>query len=537
MAPAPQTHAQQAQQGQQAGGGAGDTQRTVKTVDKHVKTHLRRIFDSHAGPDQKWTPEETKNFLKGQGHDQGDGAGLDWDGFVGYMTSSKSTITKDPQPTDLSWPLSSYFISSSHNTYLSGNQLSSASTTEAYTDVLRRGCRCVEVDVWDGDDSDSESSSDDEATVQRKQKQKKQQQEQRQEQQQQQQKKKNRLSRISTFKDKLPDSLTSRLDKTSLGKKIEEREAKKEGGASAASTGQEKVGNGIEKSRDKVEDVEAGDPEVALVEPRVLHGYTLTKEITFRDVCVAIGKSAFAASDLPLIVSLEVHCGPAQQAIMVQIMKEAWAQYLVSEPEDKTPRLPSPAELKNKILVKVKYAPPGSSPDETDSTDDDRPPPTNAEAGKKPEGKKKGSKIIQDLSRMGIYTRGVSFKSFDQPEASMPTHIFSLSEKKFLDHHEKQNAKLWEHNKNFLMRAYPAGTRITSSNLNPAPFWGCGTQVVALNWQQTDEGTMLNEGLFAGTGGYVLKPEGTIHYAIWEILKLPAFFFIFLFSFSVHYRG
>jgi hypothetical protein len=30
-----------------------------------------------------------------------------------------------------------------------------------------------------------------------------------------------------------------------------------------------------------------------------------------------------------------------------------------------------------------------------------------------------------------------------------------------------------------------------------------------LNWQETDEGMMLNEGMFAGTGGYVLKPQGS----------------------------
>lgn len=30
--------------------------------------------------------------------------------------------------------------------------------------------------------------------------------------------------------------------------------------------------------------------------------------------------------------------------------------------------------------------------------------------------------------------------------------------------------------------------------------------MVALNWQKIDEGVMLNEGMFAGSGGWVLKP-------------------------------
>lgn len=90
----------------------------------------------------------------------------------------------------------------------------------------------------------------------------------------------------------------------------------------------------------------------------------------------------------------------------------------------------------------------------------------------------------------------------------MPTHIFSLSEKKVVDVHEKEAQALFNHNRHFLMRTYPWGLRIGSSNLDPAPFWRKGIQVVALNWQKWDEGMMLNEGMFTGTHGYVLKPQG-----------------------------
>lgn len=48
-------------------------------------------------------------------------------------------------------PITSYFISSSHNTYLRGAQIADESTIESYIEVLQKGCRCVEVDVWDGE--------------------------------------------------------------------------------------------------------------------------------------------------------------------------------------------------------------------------------------------------------------------------------------------------------------------------------------------------------------------------------------------------
>lgn len=45
---------------------------------------------------------------------------------------------------DMTQALNNYFISTSHNTYLSGDQLLSQSRVEMYAYVLQAGCRCVE---------------------------------------------------------------------------------------------------------------------------------------------------------------------------------------------------------------------------------------------------------------------------------------------------------------------------------------------------------------------------------------------------------
>ena len=46
-------------------------------------------------------------------------------------------------------PLTDYFIYSSHNTYLSGNQLTSDSKVERYIEDLQDGVKCMEIDVHD----------------------------------------------------------------------------------------------------------------------------------------------------------------------------------------------------------------------------------------------------------------------------------------------------------------------------------------------------------------------------------------------------
>ncbi|KAI7803562.1 1-phosphatidylinositol 4,5-bisphosphate phosphodiesterase delta-3-A [Triplophysa rosa] len=75
-------------------------------------------------------------------------------GFTMYMLSKENDVFNPDHARvyqDMSRPLAHYFISSSHNTYLTKDQVTSASSTEPYIRALNQGCRCVELDCWDGD--------------------------------------------------------------------------------------------------------------------------------------------------------------------------------------------------------------------------------------------------------------------------------------------------------------------------------------------------------------------------------------------------
>lgn len=93
--------------------------------------------------------------------------------------------------------------------------------------------------------------------------------------------------------------------------------------------------------------------------PIIYHGHTLTTKIPFKEVVEAIDRSAFITSDLPIIISIENHCSLPQQRKMAEIFKGVFGEKLVAKFLFETdfsddPMLPSPDQLRRKVLLKNK---------------------------------------------------------------------------------------------------------------------------------------------------------------------------------------
>jgi phosphatidylinositol phospholipase C, delta len=429
------------------------------------RAHWEDVFDKFARPAQNRAalpdadPDLRMKTMSMQGLQN-----FLYSGYNSALQPVKGEATLDK-------PLNEYFISSSHNTYLLGHQVRGTSSVEGYIDALIGGCRCVEIDCWDGE-------------------------------------------------------------------------------------------NG---------------------RPMVTHGRTMTTKIPFEDCVSVIAKYAFHSSPYPLIISLEVHCSAEQQSAMVDLMTKYFDHMMVTEPIlPNVNSLPSPEELRGRILIKVKAAddndqsqlladasngrsrarslssaftrspsaekvngssifasgsgtvspldlgvgtvstPRGSTtsgPTMTPTSSAEESDEGSVSAVSKAE-PPRTSKIIPKLGRLGVYTQGISFPKalgFSDPRAKSANHIFSFSEDTFNAHCKKDGGNrdaLEKHNMHYLMRVYPGRRRIWSSNFNPLSAWRRGAQMAALNWQTYDVHQQVNRAMFAaGTDclGYVLKPEELRH--------------------------
>ncbi|KAK3373068.1 PLC-like phosphodiesterase [Lasiosphaeria ovina] len=372
------------------------------------------------------------------------GAVADGDEAALHALVEKLHVAVPAHVTDRSHPLPEYFISSSHNTYLLAHQLFGASSAGAYEATLAAGARCVEIDAWDNPD----------------------------------------------------------------------------------------------------------DP----AEPKVTHGWTLVSHISFRAVCETIRdvvdrESAAPTSDqgyaaAPILLSLENHCAPDGQRRLATIMREVWGDRLLGgavavegQSEADAAAHVRLQDLGSKIVVIVEYHLPNEARDSDDSSsssseDEDEDgdnlkqipsaasgnPEEEEQARQTYKAQKKAvpaATIIPELAELGVYAQSVKpsddswYAGAQQLRNGPHHHLINVSEAGLAAHVARGStsaAAIARHNASHLMRVFPKGTRISSRNLRPLAFWALGAQVAALNWQTFGASMQLNEALFAGTAGYVLKP-------------------------------
>ncbi|KAM6534276.1 hypothetical protein FALCPG4_007208 [Fusarium falciforme] len=270
-------------------------------------------------------------------------------------------------------------------------------------------------------------------------------------------------------------------------------------------------------------------------QPIVKHGYSLTASISFQDVIDAINQYAFLASDFPLWISLEVHCSPRQKSIMAQIMRDTFGSKLVTERlSDLLGPLPSPSQLRGRILIKAKVAKGVESSQEPRVSNDipasmrssqDHGSLTEAESTDSTStidsstiNQEACSQISQPqppandpLEELAVYGPGKRLPRPSKVEAT-GNFIYSVSEANFKSYLKQKHGEssLGFLNAQHMVRVYPDASRIDSSNLSPLQYWRYGVQMAALNYQTNDLNMGLNQAMFNGgtdNSGYVLKPE------------------------------
>ncbi|XP_057385121.1 1-phosphatidylinositol 4,5-bisphosphate phosphodiesterase beta-1 isoform X1 [Balaenoptera acutorostrata] len=281
-------------------------------------------------------------------------------------------------------------------------------------------------------------------------------------------------------------------------------------------------------------------------EPVITHGFTMTTEISFKEVIEAIAECAFKTSPFPILLSFENHVdSPKQQAKMAEYCRLIFGDALLMEPLEKYPLesgvpLPSPLDLMYKILVKNKkkshklsegsgkkklseqtsntysdsssvFEPssPGAGEADTESDDDDDE--DDCKKSSMDEGTA-GSEAMatEEMSNLVNYIQPVKFESFEiSKKRNRSFEMSSFVETKGLEQLTKSPVEFVEYNKMQLSRIYPKGTRVDSSNYMPQLFWNAGCQMVALNFQTVDLAMQINMGMYEynGKSGYRLKPE------------------------------
>jgi len=247
-------------------------------------------------------------------------------------------------------------------------------------------------------------------------------------------------------------------------------------------------------------------------EPKVYHGHTMTKPISFVDSVIAVRDNGFLASSMPVCITLENHCTLPFQEVMVKHLEEILGDKLYI-PDDAASwtTYPSPEDMHNKVIIrgKAKAKKKHGEAEEPEAllipdADSD----SDSDGEKEEKKKEKRPKFHPSLVRL-MALRNAHLHKEQLAEPGPIASTCSINEKKCKKLGKKYSTELVNYTKRHIVRAYPGALRIDSSNTSPHRAWAHGCQFAALNYQANDTSVWINNGMFRDNGGcgYVLKPD------------------------------
>ncbi|XP_058797020.1 1-phosphatidylinositol 4,5-bisphosphate phosphodiesterase-like isoform X2 [Phymastichus coffea] len=375
------------------------------------------------------------------------------DGFIRYLMSDENApvfLDRLDVYMDMDQPLAHYYINSSHNTYLSGRQFGGKSSVEMYRQVLLAGCRCIELDCWDGKGEDEEPIITHGKA----------------------------MCTVILFKDVIYAIRDTAFVTTDYPLILSlENHCSKTQQCKLAKYCDEILGDLLLKEPLKEYPLEPG---VSLPSPSALKRKILIKNKRL--------KLEVEKQELELFKQ-------GQFVIEDDIKEDASAPPTVTpivEPQsDDVANDPVAAVATGQLKLSqqsesLELAVPGQP--YTGST-------TN---------------VHPWLSSMVNYAQPIKFQGFDVAEQNnIHYYMSSFSEATGLNHLKTSAIEFVNYNKRQMSRIYPKGTRADSSNYMPQVFWNAGCQMVSLNFQTSDLPMQLNQGKFEynGSSGFLLKPD------------------------------
>uniref|UniRef100_A0A096MCG6 Phosphoinositide phospholipase C n=1 Tax=Poecilia formosa TaxID=48698 RepID=A0A096MCG6_POEFO len=419
------------------------------------------------------------------------------DGFTNYMRSPAGDIFNPEHNQvnqDMTQPLTNYFIATSHNTYLTGDQLLSQSRVEMYAYVLQAGCRCVEglpVDCWDGPDGEPIIHHGYTLT-----------------------------SKI-LFKD-----VVETINKYAFTKSPYPVILSIENHCTVPQ--QKKMAEYLrEVLQDKLDLTNVSAQECKkLPSPEILKGKILIKgkklpanldpDAEEGDVSDEDTGNEEEEDDDDDDSDNDLQPGNGPESANQPKKKRRFGRSIIRSFKRKVPvhfsRFSNPQPLtksfiylscfqrKKKIRVKSKAMSDGES-DHSSSRD-------RTQIVYHPK-KRKTMRLSRALSDLVKYTKSVRVHEIETQGFLSSWQVSSLNETVMNQILQLKPGELVRFNQRQLIRVYPSNFRVDSSNFNPQPYWNTGCHMVAMNYQTEGRMLELNRAKFSSNGncGYILKPK------------------------------